>query len=116
MAQATPPPITIKLPDGFITERILGSSDRDSWVLMAHPPVSLTRIAGAPSAATPPARLFEIDPETGDVIDQLNLVGTQASSVACAAHQKLTALYVLGNPDGAQHPDDDQLSYASAAR
>ncbi len=111
-----PDPVTIKLPPGFVLDRILGSSERDTWVLLATPPRSLARIASGQAAESSPNRLFEVDPVTGEVIDELALTGTENSSVACAAHQKLTALYTLRSASTDPNTQQDQLSYASAPR
>ena len=111
-----PDPVTIKLPPGFVLDRILGSSDRDTWVLLATPPRPLARMTSSQDAEGSPNHLFEVDPITGEVIDELALTGTQNSNVACAAHQKLTALYTVRAASTDANTQQDQLSYASAPR
>ena len=105
--------VTINPPDGFLLEALLGSSEKDSWVIVTSDASAFGRVASGGVAENPAEHLFEVDPYTGELIDQLQVKGPQPGEVSCGAHGKLSLNY-YGLPAGADGAD--RLTYASAPR
>jgi hypothetical protein len=105
--------VTIKPPDGFLLDAILGSSEKDTWVVSTKGADSFKKVATGGVVENAPQHLFEVNPRTGEVIDQLSIKGPRPGQVACAADGRLAAIY-YGLPQQANVPD--QLGYASAPR
>lgn len=105
--------VTVKLPEGSLLETILGSSERDTWVIRTKDASSFEKVTNGGVVENPPEKLFEVDPQTGEVIDQLLIKGPHPGELSCAAHGKLSALY-YGLPERANVPDE--ITYASAPR
>jgi hypothetical protein len=102
--------VTIKLPDGFLLDSILGSSEKDSWVVLTKDASSFQKVATGGVVENPTQHIFEVNPHTGEVIDQLSVKGPQPGEVSCAANGKISVVY-YGSPQQA-----NALTYASAPR
>jgi len=105
--------VDIELPDGFLMASILGSSEKDPWVVTSMSPDTFTAMANFKTVENAPGEVFEVDPFSGKVLDQLTLKGPQPSELNCAAHGKLTSIY-YGFASEPNKPD--ALGYASGQR
>jgi hypothetical protein len=105
--------VTIKFPDGFLLDSILGSSEKDSWAVLTKDPSSFQKMAKDHVVENPTQHLFEVNPHTGEVIDQLSVKGPHPGEVSCAANGKVSGIY-YGSP--LQANAHEQLTYASAPR
>jgi hypothetical protein len=76
-------------------------------------PASFQDIASGKVVENAPQSFFEVNPFTGEIIDQLVVTGPHPGEVHCAAHKRLTTTY-YGLPQKQDVPD--QLTYASAPR
>jgi hypothetical protein len=106
-------PVSINIPEGNLIYSILGSGREDSWVVTARNPDAFQKFAKTGVIENPQERIFEVDPFTGNVIDQLSVKGPHPSQISCAANKKLSVVY-YGNPPKENVPDE--LTYASAPR
>lgn len=104
--------VTIKPPKGLM-DRILPSDARDTWVMVTKDVAAFEKVANGGVVENPAESLYEVDPQTGEVIDQLSVKGPMAGEVACAAHGKLSLLY-YGLPP--TETGAEQMTYASAPR
>jgi hypothetical protein len=104
--------VKIELPEGARLTRVLGSSEKDTWVVAA---TSGGFRPGVERRAAEPVkdRFFEVDPFTGTINDELTVTGPTAAQVTCAANGRLAAVY-LGATD--QASGQQVLGYASAPR
>jgi hypothetical protein len=104
--------VKLDLPEGVRLTRVLGSSEKDTWVVAA---TSGGFSPGVERRAAEPVkdRFFEVDPFTGAVNDELTVTGPTAAQVTCAANGRLAAVY-LGSAD--QSSGQQVLGYASAPR
>ena len=106
--------VLIVLPENARMLHVLGSSGKDTWIVTAVQGQSSTGGQRSSNTQSPSNNLFfEIDPFTGNVLDQLVINGPRASQVACAADGRVTAIY-LGPADPAT--GQQNLGYAAAPR
>jgi len=105
--------VGIKLPDGLMLSAILGSGEKDSWVVVTKDAAAFAKLASSHVVENPTQHLFEVNPESGKVIDQLSVKGPQPGEVACAANGRLAVIY-YGFPEKENVPN--QLGYAFAPR
>jgi hypothetical protein len=106
-------PVSINIPEGNLIYSILGSGSGDSWVVTARNPDAFQKFAKTGVIENPQEQIFEVDPFTGNVIDQLSVKGPHPSAISCAANKQLSVVY-YGNPPKESVPDE--LTYASAPR
>jgi hypothetical protein len=105
--------VTIKPPDGFLTDSIMGSGEKDTWVVLTKDTSSFQKVANGGVVENSPEHIYEVNPRTGEVIDQLFVKGPQPGEIGCAADGRLTVIY-YGLPQQADAPE--KLVYASAPR
>ncbi len=105
--------VSINIPEGNLINSILGSGSEDSWVVTARSPTIFQNFAKNGVVENIQEQIFEVDPLTGNVIDQLSVKGPHPSEISCAANKKLSVFY-YGNPP--KENVSDQLTYASAQR
>jgi len=105
--------VSIHIPDSSLMESILGSGEKDTWVVRTDSEGSMAKVANGGVAENSPQELFEANPFTGEIIDRLDVRGPQPGEVSCAANHTLSAIY-YGLPSKPDVPD--QLTYASSLR
>lgn len=106
-------PVSINIPKGYLINSVLGSGSEDSWVITARNPEAFQKFAKTGVIENPQEQMYEVDPLTGNVIDELLVKGPHPGEISCAANKKLSVVY-YGNPPKENVPD--QLTYASAQR
>jgi hypothetical protein len=106
-------PVSINIPGGNLINSIVGSGSADSWVVTARNPTTFQDFAKTGIIQNIQERIFEVDPLSGNVIDELSVKGPPPGEISCAANKKLSVVY-YGNPLKENVPDE--LTYASAQR
>lgn len=104
--------IPVKLPEGEMIEGIVAAGGSDDWVIRSRTAASQKQMVKARIVENPVEHLYEVNPQSGEILRRLELKGPVPGEVACAVNGKLSAFYIGPTRQGAVN----QLSLAIANR
>ena len=91
--------VTLSLPKGELLQSVLPAGKNDTWVVRAQRLGNFASMKNKGVLINPSQKLFEVDPVTGKVMRELNIIGALPAHVLCATNRKLTALLYFSGDD-----------------
>jgi hypothetical protein len=102
--------VKIALPTQFLVENVIGSPQKDTWLVRAQQAKAYEKFDSAHISENPVLRLFEVDKFTGTLIRELQPKLAQPSDITCVANRKIYAIYY--GPAPSQKADENSSAPA----
>ena len=93
--------IHIKTHKGYLLQSILPDSANHQWIIRTQPLSTFTQFQKNSIVINPPQRLLQVNPETGEVTQAIDLTGVHPAEVTCAYDGELISphpVYSATNP------------------
>lgn len=84
--------VQLHLPPQYLLETMLPSDKNDTWVVRAQSIEAFSQLQKSGMISSPEQRLFEVDPQSGNVRKELHVIGAEPGEVAGASNRTLIAI------------------------